>query len=348
MNSIGILYTLRNSSEPSKINVSAELHVNYWKVPVRNGAYKRFLDFGIFINDVAREVSSVSFYFPFKVEAQSLKDLGESLSKSELLCTLFNNDYVVRNINGSPSYFCISPSSNSEKAHPFWLYVLGENNFKVSDIKPNGSVVNVKILSTPKKNGGIQPASNEKKPKRNLYFRFRVEDIPENSIFYEENISNDFLQSAFSKTEMIDFRINEVREMNPKAYEEITKDKTFLPFSKIHFFFVGSSEDEQIAGNTDYKDCRLLNYDRWQAYIGDNYDSTRKLIAYHWCWKGDTNAQTRDRYSIFIKTVYKSIIWKTVLKYCSVVFGLSLVSTIVWDAIKAFPCFINWIVELCK
>ena len=42
MNSIGILYTLRNSSEPSKNNVSAELHVNYWKVPIRNGAYKRW------------------------------------------------------------------------------------------------------------------------------------------------------------------------------------------------------------------------------------------------------------------------------------------------------------------
>ena len=42
----------------------------------------------------------------------------------------------------------------------------------------------------------------------------------------KENISNDFLQSAFSKTEMIDFRINEVREMNPKVFEEITKEKT--------------------------------------------------------------------------------------------------------------------------
>lgn len=49
MNSIGILYTLRNSSEPSKNNVSAELHINYWKVPIRNGAYKRFLDFGILL-----------------------------------------------------------------------------------------------------------------------------------------------------------------------------------------------------------------------------------------------------------------------------------------------------------
>ena len=44
MNSIGILYALNNSSEPRQMNVSAELHVNYWKVPVSNGSYKRFLD----------------------------------------------------------------------------------------------------------------------------------------------------------------------------------------------------------------------------------------------------------------------------------------------------------------
>ena len=233
-----ILYALNNSSEPRQMNISAELHVNYWKVPVGNGSYKRFLDFGIFINEVARDISSVSFYFPFKVEETSLRDLGESLSKSELLCTLFNNEYVVRNIKGSPSYFCVSPSANSESTHPFWLYVLGENNFNVAEVRPYGSIVTVKILSTAKKNGGIQPATSEKKSKRNLYFRFRVEDIPVDSIFYEENISNDFLQNAFSKTEMIDFRINEVREMNPKVYEEITKDKTFLPFSKIHFFLL--------------------------------------------------------------------------------------------------------------
>lgn len=346
MNSIGILYALNNSSEPRQMNVSAELHVNYWKVPVSNGSYKRFLDFGIFINEVARDISSVSFYFPFKVEESSLRDLGESLSKSELLCTLFNNDYVVRNINGSPSYFCVSPSANSENTHPFWLYVLGENNFNVAEVKPYGSIVTVKILSTPKKNGGIQLATSEKKPKRNLYFRFRVEDIPVDSIFYEENISNDFLQSAFSKTEMIDFRINEVREMNPKVYEEITKDKTFLPFRKIHFFFVGSSEDEQIAGNTDFKDCRLLNYERWQSYIGKDYDNQRKLIAYHWCWKGDDKQQTRDKYNIFIKTVYKSIKWKTILKYCSVVFALSLIATIVWDIMKCLPSVINNIASL--
>lgn len=161
-----------------------------------------------------------------------------------------------------------------------------------------------------------------------------MEDIPIDSIYYEENISNDFLQNAFSKTEMIDFRINEVREMNPKAYEEITKDKNFLPFRKIHFFFVGSSEDEQIAGNTDYKDCRLLNYERWHNYLGDDYDNNRKLIAYHWCWKGDADEDIRNRYSIFVKTVYKSINKYIIFKYCGVVVGLSVLAAFIWDVIK--------------
>lgn len=334
MNSIAVLYAIKNSSNPQKINVTADLHVNYLKIPTKNSSYKRFLDFGIFINDVATEISSVSFYFPFKVGKSALNDLGKSLSKSELLCTLFNGDYAVRNINGSPSYYCVSPSPSLEKNQPFWLYVLGENNFSVSEIEPFGSIVTIKILSIPKKSGGIQPATSEKKPKRNLYFRFRVENIPPNSIFYEEKISNDFIQSAFSKTEMIDFRINEIREMNPKVYEEITKDKTFLPFSKIHFYFVGSSEDEQVAGNTSYNDCRLLNFERWQDYIGNFYDNKRKLIAYHWCWKGDEVQRTKDKYNIFIKTIYKSIKWITIFKYCGVVFFLSLIATVVWDLMK--------------
>lgn len=58
-----------------------------------------------------------------------------------------------------------------------------------------------------------------------------------------------------------------------------------------------------------------------------------------------TVVPTRDRYSIFIKTVYKSIKWRTVLKYCSVVFGLSLLAAITWDAIKAILCLI---VGFCK
>lgn len=40
MNSIGILYVLKNTSEPRQMSVSAELHVNYWKVLLKKGTYK--------------------------------------------------------------------------------------------------------------------------------------------------------------------------------------------------------------------------------------------------------------------------------------------------------------------
>lgn len=172
MNSIGILYTLKNSSEPSKANVSADLHVNYWKLPIGRGDYKRFLDFGVFINEVAQDVSSICFYFPFAVDSKSLKDLGKSLSTSELICTLFNNDYEVRNINGSPNYYMISPSSYTDSKYPFWLYVLGDNNFKVTEVKPYGSIVSVQILSTPRKKWRNSTSYYRKETKKKFIFPF--------------------------------------------------------------------------------------------------------------------------------------------------------------------------------
>lgn len=37
------------------------------------------------------------------------------------------------------------------------------------------------------------------------------------------------------------------------------------------------------------------------------------------------------KYNIVIKTVYRYIKWKTIFKYCSVVFGFSLFASMVWD-----------------
>ena len=69
MNSLGILYTMKASSTPRENNnISAELHVNYWKVPKKNGSYSRFLDFGVMINQVAHEIDSIYFYFPFEIK----------------------------------------------------------------------------------------------------------------------------------------------------------------------------------------------------------------------------------------------------------------------------------------
>lgn len=333
MNSFGILYTLKNGNEPrAGGSLTAELHTNYWKIPLKHGKYERFVDLGIYINDVARDVSTISFYLPFKITKSDISDLGNKLKDSNLLCTLFNGEYSIQNIANSPSYYSVK--SRNDDHRTFWLYILGDNNFEIKEVSPIGCLVNVKILSLPKIDVGIRPADNEKPKKRNLYFRFRIRNIPNNCFFYEESISNDFLQSAFSKTEMIDFRVNEIREIDPKALEYITKDKNFVMFNKIHFYFVGSSEEEQIVGASDYNDCRILNQEKWNPYIDESV-TTRHLMAYHWKWKGE-NGQTHQKYNVFVKTIYKSIQGWSVLKYCGVVFFINLLAAAAW-------CFISFL-----
>ena len=339
MNSIAILYSMKKSNAPRiGEGINAELHINYWKIPKESGNYQRFIDFGIMINDVAQDIHSVYFYFPFSFDTDCLEDLGGKLKESELLCTLFNGDYIIRNIPKSPSYYDVTPQ-NTDRS-PFWLYELGKSNFEVEQLSSNkGVLLKIQIKSIPKNSIGIQPKTNESgKSKHNLYFRFRINRLPQGAPFYEEEISNDFFQSAFSKTEMLDFRLNEIRELDKKVYEEIIDSRNFLQFSKIHFFFIGSSEDEKVVGNTDYCDCRLLDSERWKPYLQDINLHDRKCIAYHWTYRSNCNMHL-IKCNIFLRTVYKSINKGKICKYCGVIILLSFLASALWTIL--WECIIN-------
>lgn len=332
MNSIGILYTMKASSKPRDKRVTAELHVNYWKVPKKGGDYNRFLDFGVMINQVAHEIDSFFFYFPFSVNATDITDLGEKLRDSNLLCTLFNMDMQVQNINSSPSYSLVNPKRGNNERHSFWLYELGSSNFQVQELKSGGILLGIKIKAQPK--GNQINKENTDTINRNLYFRFRVNNLPQNSIFSEEPISNDFIQSAFSRTEMMDLRINEIREMDKKVFEDITEGRNFLNFTKFHFFFVGSSEDERIEGNTSYKDCRLIDSNRWNAYMNGYTNSNKKCIAYHWKKTPDAGFDSFTRCNVFLRTIYSSLSKRKLAKYCGVILLLNFLACVIFEFLK--------------
>lgn len=330
MNSLGILYTMKASSTPRERNVTAELHVNYWKVPKKGGEYNRFLDFGIMINQVAHEVDSIFFYFPFIVQETDIEDLGNKLKDSNLLCTLFNMDMQVQNISESPCYSLVTPKQKDTDRHSFWLYELGPNNFHVDKLKIGGTLLRITLKAQPKKSNQIKKESADSF-NRNLYFRFRIKNLPQESIFSEEPISNDFIQSAFSRTEMMDFRINEIREMDKKVYEDITEDRIFLSFNKFHFYFIGSSEDEKIEGSTNYKDCRLIDPKRWQSYMNGFSNDSKRCIAYHWKQTPACGHESFNKCHVFLRSIYSYINWKKILKYSSVIILMNLIACCIFE-----------------
>lgn len=340
MDSFALLYSLRTKKEQQPLapsSIRAELHINYWKLP-RSNNYDRFLDFGVFIHEDALKVHNIYLYVPFLINDENVQDLGSIISNAELLCTLFNGEYGVTSIPESPNYHLITTKTGER--HNFWLYELGKTNFEFVSLE-RGTLLKIEIKSYPKK-GELPITDTALSPKRNLYMRFRLKNLPVDDVFIQESVSNDFLQSAFSKSEIFDLHVNEIRSIYKKDYESLSSNKVFFKFDKVHFFFVGSSEDEKVLGNDAYNNCSLIDFSRWKNYVPDQ-NMLRPCIAYHWCCKVPKidNPRLISKYSCFLQTVYSSYSWARILKYIGVVLVLGLISSFIYDILKLIISLIS-------
>lgn len=352
MNSIAILYSPKDSEKPN-ITLNAEVHINLWKLPKENPwakkcSYERFIDFGVMIESCPENVETLLFYLPFKIKEGEISDLIKTVNNdSELLCTLFNSDLSIQSVWNNRSYHYVSSPTNDRK--DFWMYELGEDNFKLSSCDGgNGTLLHINIMtnipSLPKSpikienevtktqlevQPNIEDISSEKiktkdeKGNPSLYIRFRIKCDGLENYNYTEKVSNDFLQSAFSKVEILDFRINDKREINKKVIEKLNKGSYFFSFTKIHFFFVTSSKEEPLPTGKDTPDCRILEIEKWEKYLsGIGNNKKRKMLAYHWSKKQEKEGKPFDNYNLFLKIMHSSINWKTILLYSSVIIVL--------------------------
>lgn len=321
MSCIGVLYRTKTENSPNSDNtVNVDFQINYWKLPKRYYGYWRFLDIGILVHD-AMDIESVLFYVPFKLKKENLKDLGNVLVKDNLLSVLFNDSYKIEDNPEIPGYHYASMTRNADNSG-FWVYSLSSSNFEVHDLSV-GALIEVDIKTKPNIRMGIQNADNEvSKDDYNLYFRFRIGNIPDSALGYIESVSNDFFQSAFSKAEIVNLDINTISEFDEDDYKNIVSKYSFVNFNKIHFFFVSSSKEETINGSTDYSDSRLLDSKQWGLYIDSNNPQQRKCIAYHW-----KKSNPSKNYNILLRTIYSSINGCTIIKYIFVVLLLGVLAS---------------------
>lgn len=335
MESIAIWYDL-NGKGLCKRQVVAELHINLWKLPKRGclqGRWSRFIDFGLLIEDLGSNIEYVNLFFPFDFNKDEFSDLGECIvSDNKLLSTLFNCDMKLSSLDSS-SYYSIS-AVNSEDAHRnFSLYVLGAENFIVNKCPENkGTHVRIKIIPPEKT---VEDLTND-----NLYIRFRLNSPNLANFTYEENLSNDFIQSAFSKVELLDFRINDKREIDNKLLETIICAKRFFVFSKIHFFYIGCSSEKTDLSNKTADNCRILESKRWSRYIDRiKYDKKQKIIAYQWTKVAKKKNDITEYilvYNLLLKTIFSAKGWRI---------GLYILGVILFGALGSL--FATLLCSLC-
>jgi hypothetical protein len=147
-----------------------------------------------------------------------------------------------------------------------------------------------------------------------------------------ESISNDFLQSAFSKQEMVNFTIN--GNLGVSTFEELSSKGNFIKFARFHFYFIGTTSEETVSGTNPYKDCRLLDFEQWEQYIKGNNPLKKSCISYH--WKVNPVDQ---KCNIFLSTRYSSYDWCKILKFSFYAITMNLIAGF-------FLELLFWLVEL--
>lgn len=318
MESFGVLY---NSTTNKQLeNLSSEVHVNFWKLPRRWNQYDRYVDFGIRINDQSSTVDSISVYCPFEIKDDQLKDLGGVLVRENFVEVLLNGSYEVRT-NMCPCYHFVG---TLEREKSFWIYELNKESFSIQKIG-NGSLITIAIKSRPDFDEIKSKTSDEKILSReyNLYIRFRVA-LKGNEYSTIEALSNDFIQNAFSKVELINLHLNDKREIPSSTYERLKDDnRYFLPFSLCQFFFCGSSKDDVDTCQSSYKDSRIIDKTIWAEYIGNISLKDTNCIMYH--WKFDSLNGTCN---LFFRSKFTSYSIWTLIKYIIVVVFLGYIGSL--------------------
>lgn len=341
MSWINILYKVKTQSGPNPATaITAKLHVNYWKLPKlidsrwerlkfwNSKNYTRNLDIGIFIQDVDDSLEEIIVCLPFQFEEGRVSDLSKHLENETFLSFLLNHRYRVQSLEDCPTYKYASTVGEDSEIHNFCLYELCSTSIETEPLT-HGTMLHIKILSHPKNLNEIRETANPEATKAdsyNLYVRFRINGLGDNDFCHNEDISNDFLQSAFSKTDMAEIRFNEKRIINHDDFQKITKSHSFLTLSTINFFFTGSSEDESVVGTKNFDDCELLDDYLWNAYVGDMNPMKKKCISYHW--------KLSEIQKIFFKTVYSSRDKSKMVKYAIVVIFLSFIASAMLEGVK--------------
>lgn len=311
MKSFGLYY---KGDKPSEDAV--EIHVNLWKIKSFNVPY--LLDFGLMIS---QSVKSIALFLPFKLNSNEkksdfnpIKDLGHILMENkDILSLVFNTRMQITN----PSNGVYAKATDDEKGESFYIYKLGPTNFNCDTTKfeAEGTLLTIDLKSEPNdknftndiKNslGEKQIQVEEKKEK--VYLRFRIEVPSLDNIKIKDNLSNDIIQSAFSKIELYDFRINDLRQYDAKIDEAIkTEGFTSYTFEKIHFLYMVNNREVIQDMNTMHKDCRFLEKSKWGDYLPNGINDIN-FISYH--WKKTKDKTNFSDFSLFFSATYPSRNW---------------------------------------
>lgn len=314
MKSIGI--SIKNTSDNSKVSVSdrsIQLHLNLWK-PTPKFVWSRelfYLDIGIKARFITRDIK---IYLPFELdENNTWKDLAHIITNNKpILRALFNEDYNINQIKGG-CYHRVSvneaSSADPNDSKTFYIYTLGDDNVKINKCcDTDGLILSINI-----------PNQEEIGDNNEYYYiRFRVAIKNYSGLALQTDLSNNLIQSAFTKLDMYNLQINEKRDI-PYGPKGVLTSSNFsmATFSEVHILYLSNPKVIVENGSFIKSDRRLIESSKWKDYIPESYPIDT-YIAHHWKISSKDNS-VLNKSNLFFTARYPKIQISTIVAYLSVV-----------------------------
>lgn len=270
-----------------------ELHINFWNITSKKFYH---LDFGIsFSHPKIEEIyehGAICLFVPFVKEKETFIDLSKNLESSDELVTAVFNEHIIQKDTINKKHLLLDLTRKGKLLVNTKLDFEGGSLDKRITLKKriDGTYIFFHLKHCLSK-------SNE----CNHYIRFRI-NLNSSDVasivktFYPKDL---FLKSNIERSDIIDFRINEQRNL-PNEVATTLASASCTP-SKYHFFVIRDMVDESSASGSNYQGCRILESETWKKYFPDNVNfGENDPMIYHWKIKKDDEARLGD-FSVVVK-----------------------------------------------
>jgi len=255
----------------AKLTCPIEVHFNIWRL--RNKRLRRieqFLDIGLMIEN-SSNMDSLNLYLPFAVK-ERIRDLGKSLETTSAIQAVFNEPWCAVVDPGKSTIQVM----DFDKKDIFQIYKLNDKDIEVTSVY-GGSLLRLLVPDT------LQTKT---------YFRFRI-CVPDLwPITKEDKPSNSWLESAFFVSEIVDFHLNEKRNLSEELLRAM-HEGCAVSFTKTHLFLMRYNNYDHIFSHPFPVDTRTLEQTVWTEYISADYAGER-ILAYHWRQKIERKASVNS------------------------------------------------------
>lgn len=314
------------------------ININFWS-QVHQQKDICYFDFGVYVDniDIAK---SIFVYCPFKIDKKDITDLGHRLNDTRLVNALFNEIYDITKGKAKRKLIdCKKPGTKK-----FIIYDLQEDNdIEVEYCKRLPSVNCDSFLDSNK--GTIitlnvsdmsLKAEDDLKAYKSYYFRFRIKVDKKSLSMISQKVGNEsLLADSFVSTDIMDFRINDIRSCCDEVRERFNINKHFN-LRSIHYLVMRNADDKVIVQG---KECisRLLEKDVWEAYI-ENLE--QNVIAYHFKEKA-TQQNSVDNLCVLVRFQNRKANKEVYTRYAIIAVALSMLCDFIKLILKIILEFIH-------